>query len=89
MYFVEDGTTRCGYYQCKNCDYRFLSEETEPHIPCPLCESEIDCEIGPDESLEEVLNTATLIEIVEGADEVYQLDKLLSVAFDESDDNWL
>ena len=31
-------------------------------IPCPDCEAEIDYEIGPDESLEDVLDTAELIQ---------------------------
>ena len=36
----------------------FLSMQTMKRIPCPDCEAEIDYEIGPDESLEDVLDTA-------------------------------
>ena len=40
-------------------------------IPCPDCEQEIDYEIGPDESLEDVLNTAELLQKIEGEEEVH------------------
>ena len=30
-------------------------------IPCPDCEAEIDYEIGPDESMEDILDTAQLL----------------------------
>ena len=52
MYFVPNGTKECGYYECKKCGYRFLSLQTMKKIACPDCESEIDYEIGPDESME-------------------------------------
>ena len=58
MYYVPDGTKECGYYECKKCGNRFLSLQTMKRIPCPDCEQEIDYEIGPDESLEDVLDTA-------------------------------
>ena len=32
MYYVPDGTTRCGFYECKECGYRFLDLETEEAI---------------------------------------------------------
>ena len=35
-------------------------------IPCPDCEQEIDYEISPDESLADVLDTAELLEKIEG-----------------------
>ena len=57
MYYVPDGTKQCGYYECKKCGNRFLSLQTMKRIPCPDCEQEIDYEIGPDESLEDVLRT--------------------------------
>ena len=50
MYYVPDGTKKCGYYECKKCGNRFLSLQTMEKIPCPDCEAEIDYEIGPDES---------------------------------------
>ena len=49
-------------------------------IPCPECEAEIDYEIGPDESLEDVLDTAVLLEKIEGSEEVEKMDALLSLA---------
>ena len=51
MYYVPDGTKKCGYYECKKCGNRFLSLQTMEKIPCPDCEAEIDYEIGPDESI--------------------------------------
>lgn len=88
MYFVPDGTCRCGFYECRECGYRFLSLQTEERIPCPLCASEVDYEIGPDESLEDLLNTAVRKETVEGPEDVARMDALLSVAYAE-DESWL
>lgn len=88
MYYVPDGTTRCGYYECKKCGNRFLSLQTIEKIPCPDCEAEIDYEIGPDESLEELLDTAQLKQVVEG-DDVEKLDSLLSLAITGGDFNWI
>ena len=78
MYYVPDGTKECGYYECK----------TMKRIPCPDCEAEIDYEIGPDESLEDVLDTAELIEKIEG-EEVEKMDALLSLAVTGGDYNWI
>ncbi len=88
MYYVPDGTTKCGYYECKKCGNRFLSLQTMEKIPCPDCESEIDYEIGPDESLEELLDTAYLKEVVEGED-VEKMDFLLSLAVTGGDFSWI
>ena len=55
MYYVPDGTKKCGYYECKKCGNRFLSLQTMEKIPCPDCEAEIDYEIGPDENMEDIL----------------------------------
>ena len=65
MYYVPDGTKECGYYECKKCGNRFLSMQTMKRIPCPDCEAEIDYEIGPDESLEDLLETAELKEKID------------------------
>ena len=73
MYFVPDGTKECGYYECKKCGYRFLSLQTMKKIACPDCESEIDYEIGPDESMENVIDTAELLEKIEGEEVQMQL----------------
>ena len=88
MYFVEEGTKKCGFYECKKCSYRFLSIATEIKTACPLCEQDIDYEIGPGESLEDLLETAELIEVIEGAEEVERMDVLLSAAFVE-DETWI
>ena len=45
MYYVPDGTTRCGYYECEDCGNRF-SLDTEPSIICPSCGGDLDWEIG-------------------------------------------
>lgn len=87
MYFVPDGTKKCGFYECKKCDYRFLSLETTEKIACPICEEDIDYEIGPDECLEDLLETAILQQVVEG-DDVERMDALLSVAYTD-DESWI
>ena len=43
-------------------------------IPCPDCEAEVDYEIGPGESLEDVLDTAVLLQKIEGEEEVEKMD---------------
>lgn len=63
--------------------------QTMKKIPCPDCEAEIDYEIGPDESLEDVLDTAELIEKIEGEEEVAKMDALLSLALTGGDYNWI
>lgn len=72
----------------RNAGNRFLSMQTMKRIPCPDCEAEIDYEIGPDESLEDVLDTAELIEKIEG-EEVEKMDALLSLAVTGGDYNWI
>ena len=84
MYYVPDGTKECGYYECKKCGNRFLSMQTMKRIPCPDCEAEIDYEIGPDESLEDVL-----IQKIEGEEEVEKMDTLLSLALTGGDYSWI
>ena len=89
MYYVPDGTIECGYYDCKKCGYRFLCMQSMKRIPCPDCEAEIDYEIGPDESLEDVLDTAELIQKIEGEEEVEKMDTLLSLALTGGDYSWI
>ena len=88
MYFVPDGTKRCGLYECSNCYMRFLALETEPKILCPYCEGEADMELGPDEVLPEEPETATLVKIVQ-EEEVELMDGLLSLAHTGGDYEWL
>ena len=40
--------------------------QTMSRIPCPDCAAEIDYEIGPDETMEDVVDTAVLLEKIEG-----------------------
>ena len=56
---------------------------------CPYCGEEVDMEIGPDEEMPQNTETAKLLQVVEGREDVEMMDRLLSVAFDSSDENWL
>ena len=49
MFYVPDGTERCGFYECSECGSRFLDIRIAPTIVCPYCGEEPDMEIGPDE----------------------------------------
>ena len=89
MYYVPEGTKECGFYECKKCGNRFLSLQTMQRIPCPDCVVDIDYEIGPDESLEDVLDTAELLQKIEGTEEVAKMDALLSLAITGGDCNWI
>ena len=89
MYYVPEGTKVCGYYECKKCGKRFLSLQTMKQIPCPDCAAEIDYEIGPDESLEDLLETADLKQKIEGEEEVEKMDALLSLAVTGGDFEWI
>ena len=88
MYYVEDGTKKAGFYECKKCFDRFLAYETDKRTFCPNCSNHIDYEIGPDETLEDILMCAELIDVIEGEENVAKMDKLLSCAFDD-DDSWI
>lgn len=89
MYYVPDGTKKCGFYECKKCGNRFLSLQLAEKIPCPDCEREIDWEIGPDETMEDVLDTAVLLQEITGEEEVATMDGLLSLAITGGDDSWI
>ena len=41
MYYVPDGTQRCGFYECEECKQRFLDIRIGPRIPCPYCGEEL------------------------------------------------
>ena len=56
---------------------------------CPDCEAEVDYEIGPGESLEDVLDTAVLLQKIEGEEEVEKMDALLSLAITGGDFDWI
>jgi hypothetical protein len=89
MYYVPDNTDRCGYYECSECGTRFLSLETEKTCMCPYCGTSQDMEIGPDEVMTDEEKTGQLVKIVEGAEEVYKMDTLLSLAITGGDYNWI
>lgn len=88
MYYIPDGTKRCGFYECDDCGTRFLDIKTEPRIICPYCGEEPDMEIGPDEKAPQKRDGAKLIQILEGED-VEKYDALLSLAETGGDYNWI
>lgn len=88
MFYVPDGTQRCGYYECEKCRQRFLDVRIAPQIPCPYCGEEIDMEIGPDDELLESKETARLKEMIQGED-VEKYDALLSLAITGGDYKWI
>ena len=88
MYFVPDGTQVCGFYECENCNTRFLALQIAPRMVCPDCGEEVDMEIGPDEEVPEVVESAKLLKVVEG-EEVEMMDGLLSLAITGGDYNWI
>ena len=74
MYYVPDGTEQCGYYECKECGSRFLDLKIAPTLVCPYCGEEADMEIGPDEEMPKVVESAKLIQMVRGAEEVEKME---------------
>lgn len=60
-----------------------------PTLVCPYCGEEADMEIGPDEEMPKVVESAKLIQMVRGAEEVEKMDKLLSLAVTGGDFNWI
>ena len=88
MYYVPDGTNRCGYYECAECGSRFLDLKIIPAMVCPYCGEESDMEIGPDEEMPEIKEDAKLLKVIEG-EEVEKMDGLLSLARTGGDFNWI
>lgn len=88
MYFVPDGTERCGYYECEDCGTRFLDTKIGPSMVCPYCGEQPDMEIGPDEEMPQIVEHAKLIKMLQG-EEVEQFDSLLSLAITGGDYNWI
>ena len=89
MYYVPDGTQQCGYYECKDCGSRFLDIKIGPQIVCPYCGTEPDMEIGPDDEMPTIVESAKLIDMIRGEDEVERMDALLSLAVTGGDFNWI
>lgn len=89
MFYVPDGTKMCGFYECSECGERFLSLVVAPKIICPYCGEEPDLEIGPDDEMPVMCETAKLISVIEGEEEVEKMDTLLSLAITGGDYEWL
>lgn len=89
MYFLPDGTKRCGLYECRLCSARLLSVDIVPAIFCTFCAGEIDREVGPDECMEQVTDSAKLIKVVEDEEEIKLLDGMLGLAVYDDDESWL
>ncbi len=88
MYYVPDGTQRCGYYECEECGSGFLDVRIGPAIVCPYCGKEVDMEMGPDDVMPEEVESAKLIKVLEGED-VEKYDTLLSLAITGGDYSWI
>lgn len=88
MFYVPDDTKKCGYYECGCCGSKFLSLQTIGSIDCPYCQEDTDYEIGPDEDIKDVRDTAKLIEVLEGED-VEKMDTLLSLAITGGNYEWI
>lgn len=89
MYFVPDGTDRCGFYECKDCGSRFLSLKIGPKLMCPYCGEEVDMEIGPDEEMPKGMEAAVLLDVIIGEEEVQKMDTLLSLSLTGGDYEWI
>lgn len=89
MYYVPDGTKMCGFFECSDCNERFLSLKIVPKMVCPLCGKVPDMEIGPDDEMPTVTESATLLEVIEGEEEVEKMDTLLSLAITGGDYSWI
>ena len=88
MYYVPDGTDKCGFYECKECGSRFLDLRIIPSMSCPYCGEEPDMELGPDDEMPDTIESATLIKVLEG-EEVEEYDTLLSLTITGGDYNWI
>ena len=89
MYYVPDGTEIAGFYECEECGERFLDIRIAPKMVCPYCGEVPDMEVGPDEELPQITESAKLLKVIEGADEVEKMDGLLSLALTGGDYAWL
>ena len=88
MYYVPDGTERCGFYECSDCGNRFLDIRIAPSIVCPYCGEDVDMEVGPDEEMPKAVESAKLIQMLEGED-VEKYDTLLRLAITGGDYTWI
>ena len=88
MYYVPDGTERCGFYECSDCGNRFLDIRIAPSLVCPYCGEEVNMEIGPDDEMPAPNEAAKLLQMIEG-DDVEKYDALLSLAVTGGDYGWI
>ena len=88
MYYVPDGTALAGFYECSECANRFLSVQVGPTLVCPFCGEQPNMEIGPDEEMPKINESAKLIKMIQGED-VEKYDTLLSLAVTGGDYNWI
>ncbi len=88
MYYVPEGTEKCGFYECAECGNRFLDLRIAPAIVCPYCGDEPDMELAPDEEMPAETETAKLVRVLEGED-VEKYDTLLSLAITGGDESWI
>ncbi|MBQ7564252.1 MAG: hypothetical protein IJT16_09715 [Lachnospiraceae bacterium] len=88
MYYVPDDTEKCGYYECEECRERFLDVRIASRLVCPYCGEAHDMEIGPDDEMPSVKESAKLLEVIEGED-VEKYDALLSLAITGGDYSWI
>ena len=89
MYFVRDDIEVCGFYECHDCNQRFLNETIVPYMICPYCGEQPDMEIGPDDDMPTINESAKLIRVIEGKEEIEKMDALLSLAITGGDYNWI
>lgn len=89
MFYVPDGTTRCGYYECEECGSRFLDIKIGPSLVCPYCGEEPDMEIGPDEKMPEIKENAKLVKMLTDEEEIEKYDQLLSLAVTGGNYDWI
>ena len=68
---------------------RCLDLKIAPALVWRYCVEEADMEIGPDEEMPKVVESAKLIQMVRGVEEVEKMDKLLSLAVTGGDFNWI
>ncbi len=88
MFYVPDETQRCGFYECSDCGSRFLDLRIAPSLVCPYCGEEPDMELGPDDEMPKMTESARLQKMLEG-EEVEKYDTLLSLALTGGDYSWI
>ncbi len=73
----------------KNVETGFWRYRQDRSVVCPYCGEEPDMEVGPDEEMPVAAESAKLIQVVKGAEEVERMDTLLSLAVTGGDYAWI